>query len=82
MGCGLAGDGRNGMADRELTCRNSARRNQSHSVLGLMLAQLGIVVALSARVDRMAASTASLLFALYAALTGVTISFAIVRAYR
>ena len=42
---------------------------------GLMLAQLGIVVALSARVERMAASTASLLFVLYAALTGVTISF-------
>ena len=42
---------------------------------GLMLAQLGIVFALSARVERMAASTASLLFILYAALTGVTISF-------
>lgn len=42
---------------------------------GLMIAQLGIVVALSARVERMAASTASLLFVVYAALTGVTISF-------
>jgi uncharacterized protein len=41
----------------------------------LMGAQLGIVIALSARVDRMAASTASLLFAVYSALTGVTMSF-------
>jgi FtsH-binding integral membrane protein len=42
---------------------------------GLMIAQLGIVFELSARVQRLAASTASLLFALYSALTGVTISF-------
>src|ERR1700681_283142 len=42
---------------------------------GLMIAQLGIVVVLSARVQRLAASTASLLFILYSALTGVTISF-------
>jgi hypothetical protein len=41
----------------------------------LVIAQLGIVVALSARVDRMAASTASLLFVAYSALTGVTLSF-------
>jgi uncharacterized protein len=41
----------------------------------LMGAQLGIVIALSARVERMAASTAALLFGLYSALTGVTISF-------
>jgi uncharacterized protein len=41
----------------------------------LMGAQLGIVVALSARVDKMAAATASLLFVVYSALTGVTISF-------
>jgi FtsH-binding integral membrane protein len=40
----------------------------------LIIAQLGIVFALSARVDRMAASTASLLFAAYSALTGVTLS--------
>ncbi len=40
----------------------------------LALAQLGIVFALSARVDRMAASTASLLFVAYSALTGVTLS--------
>jgi FtsH-binding integral membrane protein len=45
---------------------------------GLLIAQLGIVVALSARVDRMAASTASLLFLAYAALTGVTLSFVLV----
>ena len=41
----------------------------------LAIAQLGIVFALSARVDRMAASTASLLFIAYSALTGVTLSF-------
>jgi uncharacterized protein len=41
----------------------------------LMGAQLGIVIALSARVDKMAAATASLLFVVYSALTGVTISF-------
>ena len=38
-------------------------------------AQLGIVIWLSARVDKMAASTASMLFVAYSALTGVTISF-------
>ena len=42
---------------------------------GLMIAQLGIVFVLSARVQRLAASTASLLFVLYSALTGVTIPF-------
>jgi FtsH-binding integral membrane protein len=40
----------------------------------LAFAQLGIVFALSARVDRMAASTAALLFVAYSALTGVTLS--------
>src|SRR5262245_34195553 len=40
----------------------------------LALAQLGIVFALSARVDRMASGTASLLFVAYSALTGVTLS--------
>ena len=42
---------------------------------GLMIAQLGIVVLLSARVQRLAVSTASLLFVAYSALTGVTLSF-------
>jgi FtsH-binding integral membrane protein len=42
---------------------------------GLMIAQLGIVFVLSARVERLAASTASLLFIVYSALTGVTLSF-------
>jgi FtsH-binding integral membrane protein len=42
---------------------------------GLMLAQLGIVVWLSARVQHMAAGTAAALFILYSALTGVTMSF-------
>jgi len=42
---------------------------------GLALAQLGIVFTLSARVNRMAGSTASALFIIYSALTGVTLSF-------
>jgi FtsH-binding integral membrane protein len=42
---------------------------------GLVIAQLGIVLVLSARVQKLAASTASLLFIVYSALTGVTISF-------
>jgi len=41
----------------------------------LVIAQLGIVFALSARVDRLAPATASLLFIVYSALTGVTLSF-------
>ena len=41
----------------------------------LMIAQLGIVFALSARVQKMAPTTAALLFIFYAALTGVTLSF-------
>ena len=41
----------------------------------LMIAQLGIVFVLAARVERLAASTAAFLFILYSALTGVTISF-------
>jgi FtsH-binding integral membrane protein len=42
---------------------------------GLVIAQLGIVFALSARVQTLTSSTASLLFIAYSALTGVTISF-------
>jgi FtsH-binding integral membrane protein len=42
---------------------------------GLAIAQLGIVFVLSARVDRIASSTASMLFVLYSALTGVTFAF-------
>jgi len=41
----------------------------------LAIAQLGIVFVLSARVQQLAASTASALFLLYSALTGVTLSF-------
>jgi uncharacterized protein len=41
----------------------------------LAIAQLGIVVALSARVDKLSASAASALFIAYSALTGVTMSF-------
>jgi hypothetical protein len=42
---------------------------------GLLLAQIGIVVWLSARVQTMAAGTASMLFLLYSGLTGLTLSF-------
>jgi FtsH-binding integral membrane protein len=41
----------------------------------LFIAQLGIVLTLSARVNTLAPATASLLFVGYAALTGVTLSF-------
>jgi len=41
---------------------------------GLVIAQLGIVFVLSARVQQLAPSTASLLFIGYSALTGVTLS--------
>ena len=41
----------------------------------LFIAQIGIVLTLSARVNTLAPSTASLLFVAYAALTGVTLSF-------
>jgi FtsH-binding integral membrane protein len=42
---------------------------------GLMGAQLGVVFYLSARVEKMASSTAAGLFVLYSALTGVTMAF-------
>jgi uncharacterized protein len=42
---------------------------------GLFIVQLGIVFVLSARVQQLAASTASLLFILYSAVTGVTLAF-------
>ena len=42
---------------------------------GLMIAQLGIVFFLSARVEKIAGGTAALLFVLYSALTGVTFAF-------
>jgi len=48
--------------------------------LALFVAQLGLVFYLSARVDRLAVSTATWLFVLYSALTGVTFSV-ILRAY-
>jgi uncharacterized protein len=42
---------------------------------GLVIAQFGLVLVLSARVQRLSASTAALLFIAYSALTGVTMSF-------
>ena len=41
---------------------------------GIVIAQLGIVFGLSARVQQLSASTASLLFIVYSVLTGVTMS--------
>jgi FtsH-binding integral membrane protein len=42
---------------------------------GIVIAQLGLVFTLSARVERMAPSTATALFIVYSALTGLTLSF-------
>ncbi len=42
---------------------------------GLMIAQIGIVIWLSARVQKMAPGLAAMLFVAYSALTGVTLSF-------
>jgi FtsH-binding integral membrane protein len=42
---------------------------------GLMIAELGLVFYLSARISKMAASTAAGLFLLYSALNGATLSF-------
>ena len=41
---------------------------------GLLIAQLGIVYALSARVQQLATSTAAVLFVVYSAMTGVTMA--------
>lgn len=41
---------------------------------GLMIAELGLVIGLSAAIDRLTASVASMLFVVYAALNGVTLS--------
>src|SRR5512136_1172524 len=45
--------------------------------VGLMLAELGLVFYLSARVTRLAAETATALFVLYAALNGATLSLVV-----
>jgi FtsH-binding integral membrane protein len=42
--------------------------------LGLVFAQLGLVIWLSARVEKMSASTATIVFVAYSALTGLTLS--------
>lgn len=44
------------------------------AMLGLIAVQLGLVVWLSARVEKMSASTATMIFLGYSALTGVTLS--------
>lgn len=41
----------------------------------LMIAQFGLVITVSARIHKLAASTAAALFLLYSALTGVTMAF-------
>ena len=45
---------------------------------GVVIAQFGIVLLLSARVQTLAPATASLLFVAYSALTGLTLSFVLV----
>jgi FtsH-binding integral membrane protein len=42
---------------------------------GLLIAQFGLVIALSARVQKLAPATAAMLFVVYSMLTGVTLSF-------
>jgi hypothetical protein len=56
---------------------NIVRAIAANQVLfwGLAIAQLGIVFILSARVQQLAVSTDSLLFLVYSALAGVTLSF-------
>ncbi len=43
-------------------------------LIGLVVAQLGLVVALSAAINKLSATTATALFILYSALTGLTLS--------
>ena len=52
----------------------SALFGSSASMWILLIAQLGVVIVLSARIHKMSFMTAGLLFALYAVLTGVTFS--------
>lgn len=59
----------------------SGNRNISNMIFsskyiwfGLIIAQLGVVIALSAAVQRMSAGMATLLFILYSVLTGITLS--------
>jgi len=75
MGCGLAVTALTGWLIASSPAAVQLVASNRVLLWGLLIAQLGIVVALSARVERMAASTASLLFILYAALTGITLSF-------
>ena len=44
------------------------------TVYGLLIAELALVIFISARIDRLSLSTATLLFTVYAALNGVTLS--------
>ncbi len=48
--------------------------SSSITVIALVIAQIGLVVAISAAIQRMSAFTATALFLLYSALTGVTLS--------
>lgn len=43
-------------------------------LIGLFIGEIGLVVALSARVDKMSAQTAAILFIVYSALNGATLS--------
>lgn len=48
--------------------------NHSYAVIGLIILQLGAVIALSAAIDRMSSLLATVIYILYTALTGVTFS--------
>ena len=56
------------------TLLNLIYRNQI-LFFGLIIAELGLVFWISARIQRMQASTATALFVLYSTLNGVTLSF-------
>lgn len=73
VGLGLTGAVAVGVASSP-TLTEAIRSNRI-LFFGLILAELGMVFYLSARVDKLAPSTASALFLVYSALNGATLSF-------
>ena len=74
-GRGARDHGDHGLGGRELPQLAVTIATNRPIFWALAIAQLGIVFALSARVEKLAPATASLLFVVYSALTGVTLSF-------
>jgi hypothetical protein len=75
MGVGLALTALTAMAVASSPTIVLAIARNSVLFWGLAIAQIGIVLVLSGRVNRLAPSTASALFLAYSVLTGVTLSF-------